>query len=55
MGGRLYTWCLTLFERKDIEEARKSSTKKLFAQEYECEWTTTELQVYDLNEETLVD
>ena len=36
---------------KDIDEARRSSTRKLFAQEYECDWTTTELQVYELNEE----
>jgi hypothetical protein len=51
-GSGLYTWRSNPFlKEKDIEEAKKSSTRKLFAQEYECEWTTTELQVYDLNEE----
>ena len=36
-----------LLSEKDIDEARKSITRALFAQEYECEWTTTESQIYE--------
>ena len=48
-GSALYTWRANpLLNIKDIEEARKSTSHKLFAQEYECDWTTTEMQVYNL-------
>jgi len=49
----LYTWRANpLLSEKDVDEARKSMTKALYLQEYECEWTTTEAQIYqDLDEE----
>ena len=51
-GSGLHTWrSNSLLQEKDIEEAKRSSTRKLFAQEYECEWTTTEQQVYELSED----
>jgi hypothetical protein len=51
-GSALYTWRANpLLNMKDIEEARKSTSHKLFAQEYECDWTTTEMQVYNLKED----
>jgi len=51
-GSAVYTWRANpLLSTKDIEEARKSTSHKLFAQEYECDWTTTEQQVYNLNED----
>ena len=47
-GSAVYTWRSNpLLAEKDIEEARKSTTRALFAQEYECEWTTTESQIYE--------
>jgi len=55
-GSSLHTWRSNpLLSEKDISEAEKSSTKALFAQEYMCEWTTTEAQIYEyLDEETHV-
>ena len=51
-GSTLHTWRANSFlQEKDIEEAKRTITRKLFAQEYECEWTTTELQVYELTED----
>lgn len=50
-GSGLYTWRSNpLLSIKDIEEARRSISNKMFAQEYECDWTTTEMQVYGLDE-----
>ena len=47
-GSAAYTWRSNpLLAEKDIEEARKATTRALFAQEYECEWTTTESQIYE--------
>ena len=47
-GSAVYTWRSNpLLVKKDIEEARKATTRALFAQEYECEWTTTESQIYE--------
>lgn len=47
-GSAIHTWRSNpMLQEKDIEEARRSSTKALFAQEYECEWTTTEAQIYE--------
>ena len=53
-GSNLFTWKANpLLSVNDVEEARKAMSRAMFAQEYECEWTTTEDQVYDaLNEET---
>ena len=53
-GSNLFTWeANPLLSVNDVEEARKAMSRAMFAQEYECEWTTTEDQVYDaLNEET---
>ena len=50
-GSAVYTWRANpLLSTKDIDEARRSISHKMFAQEYECDWTTTELQVYNLDE-----
>lgn len=51
-GSGLFTWRSNpLLSTKDIEEARHSISNKMFAQEYECDWTTTEMQVYSLDED----
>jgi hypothetical protein len=49
-GSGLYTWRANPFLlEKDIDEARRSSSRKMFLQEYECDWTTTEQQIYDVD------
>lgn len=52
-GSAVYTWRSNpRLSEKDVMEAKRSMTRALFAQEYECEWTTTEAQIYEfLNEE----
>ncbi len=52
-GATLHTWRSNpLLSEKDIEEARRTITKAMYLQEYECEWTTTEDQIYQgLDEE----
>ena len=52
-GSSLYTWRANpLLSSKDIDEANKAMSRAMFSQEYECEWTITEDQVYEaLNEE----
>ena len=46
-GSARYTWRANpLLSEKDIEEAQKTITRAMYAQEYECEWTTTEDQIY---------
>ena len=49
----IHTWRSNpLLSEQDVSEARRTITKALFLQEYECEWTTTESQIYlDLDEE----
>ena len=49
----IHTWRSNpLLSEHDVSEARRTITKALYAQEYECEWTTTESQIYlDLDEE----
>ena len=49
----IHTWRSNpLLSETDVEEARRTITKALYLQEYECEWTTTESQIYlDLDEE----
>lgn len=57
-GSDVHTWRSNpRLQEKDIEEAKRSSTKALFAQEYMCEWTTTEAQIYQYldDEKHLVD
>lgn len=53
-GSAVYTWRSNpMLSEKDVAEARRTMTRALYLQEYECEWTTTESQIYDhLNEET---
>jgi len=47
-GSAIYTWRSNpRLSEKDVMEAKRSMTRALFAQEYECEWTTTESQIYD--------
>jgi len=47
-GGDLFTWRSNpLLSENDIKEAKKAISRALFAQEYECEWTTTEAQIYE--------
>ena len=52
-AASIHTWRSNpLLSEKDVEEAKKSITKALYLQEYECEWTTTEAQIYlDLDED----
>jgi PBSX family phage terminase large subunit len=52
-GSTLHTWRSNpLLSEKDIEEAKRTITKAMYLQEYECEWTTTEDQIYQgLDEE----
>lgn len=52
-GSAIYTWRSNpRLSEKDIAEAKKTMTRALFLQEYECEWTTTESQIYEyINEE----
>jgi PBSX family phage terminase large subunit len=47
-GSAVYTWRSNpRLSEKDVMEAKRSMTRALFAQEYECEWTTTESQIYE--------
>lgn len=47
-GSAKYTWRSNpLLSEKDIAEARASMTKALYLQEYECDWTTTESQIFE--------
>ena len=51
-GSTVFDWKSNpLLNETDIDEARKTMTKNLFGQEYECDWVTTEGQIYDLAEE----
>lgn len=52
-GSAVYTWRSNpMLSEKDVAEAKRTMTRALYLQEYECEWTTTESQIYDhLNEE----
>jgi PBSX family phage terminase large subunit len=46
-GSAVYSWRSNpLLSEKDIEEAKRTMPRALFLQEYECEWTTTEAQIY---------
>ena len=53
-GSAVFTWRSNpLLSEKDVSEAKKAMTRAMYAQEYECEWTTTEAQIYEfLDEET---
>lgn len=52
-GSAIYTWRSNpRLSEKDVMEAKRSMTRAMFLQEYECEWTTTESQIYEfLNED----
>lgn len=51
-GSAVYTWRSNpRLSEKDVMEAKRSMTRALFAQEYECEWTTTEAQIYEFLKE----
>ena len=51
-GSALFTWRSNpLLSENDVKEARRAVSKALFAQEYECEWTTTEPQIYEALDE----
>lgn len=51
-GSALHTWRANpRLSEKDVEEARRSMTRALYLQEYECEWTTTESQIYEYLDE----
>jgi PBSX family phage terminase large subunit len=51
-GSAVYTWRSNpKLSEKDVEEARKSMTRAMYLQEYECEWTTTESQIYEYLDE----
>ena len=47
-GSALFTWRSNpLLSENDVKEAKRAVSRALFAQEYECEWTTTEAQIYE--------
>lgn len=47
-GSAVYTWRSNpRLSEKDVMEAKRSMTRAMFLQEYECEWTTTESQIYE--------
>lgn len=47
-GSAIYTWRSNpRLSEKDIDEAKRAMTRALYLQEYECEWTTTEAQIYE--------
>lgn len=51
-GSAVYTWRSNpMLSEKDVEEAKRSMTRAMFLQEYECEWTTTESQIYEFLDE----
>jgi PBSX family phage terminase large subunit len=50
-GSTVFDWTANpLLNETDIEEARKTMSKNLFGQEYECNWVTTAGQIYNLEE-----
>lgn len=50
-GSARFTWRANpLLNQIDIDEARKSMSKNLFGQEYECDWVTLEGKVYNIDE-----
>jgi len=54
-GSGIYPcWTNPRLNKADIEEARNSMTKTLFAQEYECSWTSFENMIYNIPEESMV-
>lgn len=47
-GSAKFTWRSNpLLSEKDVNEAKQSMTRALYLQEYECEWTTTESQIFE--------
>lgn len=55
-GSDIFTWeANPLLSEKDIEESRRTVTKKFFLQEYYCDWATFENQIYDIHESHLQD
>lgn len=51
-GASLYSWRANpRLSEKDVQEAKRSMTRALYLQEYECEWTTTEAQIYEYLDE----
>jgi len=51
-GSAKYPWTTNpLLRKADIEEAQRSMSKKLFAQEYLCDWSSSEAMIYNLDEE----
>ncbi len=51
-GSTLFTWRSNpLLSENDVKEAKRAISRALFAQEYECEWTTTEAQIYEALDE----
>lgn len=51
-GSALYTWRANpRLSESDVEEARRIMSDQLFKQEYECEWSTFEGQIYGINDE----
>ena len=51
-GSAIYTWRSNpMLSERDVQEAKRSMTRAMFLQEYECEWTTTESQIYEFLDE----
>lgn len=50
-GSARFTWRANpLLNQIDIDEARKSMSKNLFGQEYECDWVTLEGKIFNIDE-----
>lgn len=55
-GSGVYPWYTNpRLNKEDIEEARRSMTKTLFAQEYECDWATFENMIYAIPKTSIVE
>jgi hypothetical protein len=53
-GSGIYTWRSNpRLKESEIEEQRRSMSKSLFAQEYECSWLTFENKIYAIPESSI--
>jgi PBSX family phage terminase large subunit len=51
-GSAVHSWRSNpMLSESDVEEAKKAMTRAMYLQEYECEWTSTEAQIYEYIDE----
>lgn len=51
-GSAVYDWTSNPYlTQEDIDEAKRSVSKNFFRQEYYCEWTVFEGQIYNINQD----